>query len=69
MLRDGILCALARTPGKADEITKQIPPAWYDDDFDAVLRVSDQLLRRRPRVPDLILDAKKSNRQPFPNWI
>jgi hypothetical protein len=52
-----------------DEITKQIPPAWYDDDFDAVLRLSEQLLRRRPRVPELILAAKQSNRQPFPNWI
>jgi hypothetical protein len=52
-----------------DEITKQIPPAWYEDDFDAVLRLSEQLLRRRARVKDLILDAKKSNRQPFPNWV
>jgi hypothetical protein len=52
-----------------DEITRQIPPAWYGDDLDAVLRLSEQLLRRRSRVPELILDAKKSNRQPFPNWI
>jgi len=52
-----------------DEISKQIPPAWYGDDFDAVLRLCDQLLRRRARVKELILDAKKSNRQPFPNWV
>jgi hypothetical protein len=52
-----------------DEITKQIPPAWYEDDFDAVLRVSEQLLQRRSRVPELLLAAKQSNRQPFPNWI
>lgn len=51
-----------------DEITRQIPPAWYEDDLDAVLRLSEQLLRRRSRVPELILDAKKSNRHPFPNW-
>jgi hypothetical protein len=51
-----------------DEITKQIPPAWYEDDFDAVLRLSEQLLRRRTRVQDLIVAAKQSNRQPFPNW-
>jgi hypothetical protein len=56
------------TERSLDEITKQIPPAWYEDDFDAVLHVSEQLLRRRSRVPDLILEAKKSNRQPFPNW-
>jgi hypothetical protein len=52
-----------------DEIIKTIPPAWYEDDFDAVLRISEQLLRRRARVPDLIVAAKQSNRQPFPNWI
>lgn len=51
-----------------DEITKLIPPEWYGDDFDAVLRLSEHLLRRRQRVPELLLDAKKSNRQPFPNW-
>ena len=52
-----------------DEITKHIPPAWYGDDFDAVLRLCDELLRRRARVKELVLDAKKSNRQPFPNWV
>jgi hypothetical protein len=52
-----------------DEITKQIPPAWYEDDFDAVLRISEQLLGRRSQVPELLLAAKQSDRQPFPNWI
>jgi hypothetical protein len=52
-----------------DEITKQIPPAWYDDDFDEVLRISEQLLCRRERVRELIMAAKQSNRHPFPNWI
>lgn len=52
-----------------DDITRQIPPAWYGDDFDALLRLSEQLLQRRARVPELILDAKKSNRQPFPYWM
>ncbi|HMD39585.1 MAG TPA: HipA family kinase [Candidatus Acidoferrum sp.] len=52
-----------------DEITKLVPPAWYEDDYDALMRLSEQLFQRRPRVPDLILEAKKSNRQPFPNWM
>jgi hypothetical protein len=52
-----------------DEIIRLIPPEWYEDDYDALLRVLEQLHRRRSRVPDLILDAKRSNRQPFPNWI
>jgi hypothetical protein len=52
-----------------DEVSREIPPAWYEDDYDALLRLLEQIHRRRPRVPDLILEAKKSNRQPFPNWM
>ncbi|MGC2530418.1 MAG: HipA family kinase [Candidatus Acidiferrum sp.] len=52
-----------------DDITRQIPPAWYEDDLDAVLRLSEQLLQRRSRVPELLLAAKQSNRQAFPNWV
>ncbi len=52
-----------------DEISREIPPAWYADDYDALLRLLEQLYRRRTRVRELILDAKKSNRQPFPNWV
>ncbi|HKW57114.1 MAG TPA: HipA family kinase [Candidatus Acidoferrum sp.] len=51
------------------EVLGQIPPPWYEDDYDALMRLSEQLLRRRSRVPELILEAKKSNRQPFPNWM
>jgi hypothetical protein len=49
-------------------ITQEIPPEWYDDDFDALMRLLEQLYRRIPRVPDLLLAAKNTTRQPFPNW-
>jgi hypothetical protein len=52
-----------------DDITRAIPPEWYADDYDALLRLLEQLHRRRLRVPDLILEAKRSNRQPFRNWM
>src|ERR1700682_778056 len=52
-----------------DEITRGIPPEWYADDYDALLALLEQLHRRRDRVPDLILEAKRCNRQPFPNWM
>jgi hypothetical protein len=52
-----------------DEAIGQIPPAWYEDDYDALLRLLEQLHHRRRRVPDLILEAKRTNRQPFPNWM
>src|SRR6266480_6760086 len=51
-----------------DEIIRSIPPEWYADDYDAPLALLEQL-HRRHRVPDLILEAKRCNRQPFPNWI
>lgn len=50
------------------EIISDIPPQWYADDYDAILRLLEQLYRRRQRVPELILDAKNTTRQPFPNW-
>ena len=51
------------------ELAGEIPPEWYADDYDAVLRLLEQLQRRRTRVPELLLAAKESNRQPFPYWV
>jgi hypothetical protein len=52
-----------------DEIIRAIPPEWYADDYDALAGLLEQLHHRRQRVPDLILEAKRCNRQPFPNWM
>jgi hypothetical protein len=52
-----------------NELVKDIPPQWYADDYDALMRLLEQLHHRRTRVRELILAAKKSNRQPFPNWV
>jgi hypothetical protein len=51
-----------------DEITREIPPEWYNFDQDALYRLLEQLLRRRKLVRELILSAKNSSRMPFPNW-
>jgi hypothetical protein len=51
------------------DLAGEIPPEWYADDYDAVMRLLEQLLRRRTRVPELLLSAKSSNRQPFPYWV
>jgi hypothetical protein len=50
------------------ELSEEIPPAWYEDDYDAVLRLLEQLHRRKQRVEELLLSAKSSNRQPFVSW-
>ena len=50
------------------DLAGEIPPEWYADDYDAVLRLLEQLQHRSTRVPELLLSAKASNRQPFPFW-
>jgi len=50
------------------EVLGEIPPEWYEDDYDAVLRLVEQLYRRRSCVAQLLLAAKNTTRQPFPNW-
>ena len=51
-----------------EEFAKEVPPEWYYDDYDALKRLLEQLLHRVKRIEELILDAKRSNRQPFLNW-
>ena len=51
------------------KLVEEIPPEWYEDDYDAVLRLLEQLLRRKKRVPELLLSAKNCNRQPFSHWV
>ena len=50
------------------EMVSKIPPEWYEDDYDAVMHLLEQLYRRRTRVPELLLAAKNTTRQPFPSW-
>jgi len=50
------------------ELAEEIPPAWYEDDYDALMRLLEHVYRRRGRVTELLLAAKNSNRQPFPYW-
>jgi len=50
------------------EMVIKIPPEWYEDDYDAVMHLLEQLYRRRTRVSELLLAAKNTTRQPFPNW-
>jgi hypothetical protein len=56
------------TPDVLDEAAKQIPPAWYDFDVDALYALLERLDRRRSRVREQLELARDSSRQPFPNW-
>jgi hypothetical protein len=50
------------------ELAEEIPPEWYGDEYDVLLRLLEQIYKRRTRVPELLLAAKDSNRQPFLHW-
>ena len=50
------------------EEAAQIPPEWYGGDWDALERLLERLYRRRERVRELLLSARNSGRDPFPNW-
>ncbi len=50
------------------EEAERIPPEWYQDDWDALARLLERLYARRHRVRELILSARNSGRDPFPNW-
>jgi hypothetical protein len=52
-----------------NELIQEVPPEWYEDDLDALLRLVEQLHRRRTKVPEFLLAAKNTTRQPFPNWV
>ena len=50
------------------EEAAQIPPEWYAGDWNALERLLERLHGRRERVRELILSARNSGRDPFPNW-
>lgn len=50
------------------ELLGEIPPMWYDDEMESLEKMAEQLLRRRKLLRELILSAKNSTAQPFPNW-
>jgi hypothetical protein len=56
------------TEAMLGEEAEQIPPEWYQDDWDALARLLERLYTRRKRVRELILSARNSGRDPFPNW-
>jgi len=51
-----------------EEAASEIPPAWYDGEASALEKLLEHLLRRRKLARELILSAKNSSLQPFPNW-
>ena len=51
-----------------DQAYREIPPQWLGDDSGLLESLLEKLLRRCKRVPDLIRECTKANKNPFPNW-
>ena len=51
-----------------DRAAKSTPREWLDGEEDALDRLLNQLLKRRPRVPDLIAECRRARPDLFPNW-
>jgi hypothetical protein len=45
------------------------PPEWYEDNFDALARLVEQLDKRRKIVRDLIWSMSKARPLQFQNWV
>jgi hypothetical protein len=45
-----------------------IPEEWYEGDRDGLDRLVQALHQRRGEIRKLILEFRRSNRNPFPNW-
>jgi hypothetical protein len=51
-----------------DDALRSLPTGWLDGDDDALSALLEQLLRRRNRVPDLLIDAIRARPNFFPSW-
>jgi hypothetical protein len=51
-----------------DRAWKRIPADWIADEEDSLEGLLEELLRRRPRLPDLISASRSARTNPFPNW-
>jgi hypothetical protein len=56
------------TKAVVGEIADQIPPEWYNDEYEQLNQLVLRLEQRRLRVRELLLAARDSGRQPFANW-
>jgi len=56
------------SPEVLGEIAEEIPPEWYNHELDKLGELLARLDERRARVRELVVQARNSGRQPFPNW-
>ncbi len=51
-----------------DRALRRIPPAWIGDDEGALIRMLEELLKRRTRIHELVYGCRNTEANPFPAW-
>jgi len=51
-----------------DQAYKQVPLAWLEGEEQALETLLERLVKRRERVPDLLLECRAAKPAVFPNW-
>lgn len=51
-----------------DAAWKGVPPQWFDKDEGELEATLDQLLKRRSRVAELLVETQRQRGTAFPNW-
>jgi hypothetical protein len=51
-----------------DAAWKEIPREWLDEDEDELEKLLERLLKRRPKVSELIEEVRRKRASAFPNW-
>jgi len=63
---------LSRIEGMREDVVwkaaNEIPPEWYENEWDALEELMHLLLDRRALVRELITAFRTSTRNPFPSW-
>ena len=52
-----------------DNALRSVPPAWLDGGPDALEALLEKLMRRRPRIADLVESGRHGRSTPFPSWL
>lgn len=51
-----------------DQAMRQIPPAWLEGEEASLIKLLEQLMKRRKRLPDLLDSCRRAKGNYFPNW-
>jgi hypothetical protein len=55
-------------PKVVRDVAGEIPPEWVGHDWQALEKLTEEIILRRSKVRDLITAFRNSSRQPFPSW-